>query len=138
MQFLACKQVADRYRVEIRSGGMNSGDWAALAAGAHVLCMTPQTLLNMFAQRVATFDQIGLLVSCAALRCAVLCCAVLRAVLHAVLQCRHGPAAARCTLHARADLGARCACRASPVALGWPLRLAPHCPPACPPPTDPG
>lgn len=109
VQFLACKQVADRYRVEIRCGGMNSGDWPALRAAAHVLCMTPQTLLNMVSQGVAKFDQIDALVSTLAVQgCAFA----------AALRCGEGAVTA-----GRSALPQLAAC-----ALAWGLQLLPSSP----------
>ena len=65
---MCCKQLADALeeksrRVVMRCGGLNPADWPALLDSASVLCMTPQTLDNMFKQCAASWDQFDLLVS---------------------------------------------------------------------------
>ncbi|PSC75205.1 Hef nuclease isoform B [Micractinium conductrix] len=67
LRFMCCKQLADALeeksrRVVMRCGGLNPADWPALLDSASVLCMTPQTLDNMFKQCAASWDQFDLLI----------------------------------------------------------------------------
>lgn len=58
------KQLVDGgYRMSLRCGSLNSADWKALLHANSILFMTPQTLLNMFDQGVAKYEEIDLLVS---------------------------------------------------------------------------
>jgi len=54
--------VDGHYGSEIRCGSLHRDEWLKLLDSTNVLFMTPQTLLNMFTQGAASFDQIGLLV----------------------------------------------------------------------------
>jgi ERCC4-related helicase len=62
LKFAACQQIADRGSVNIRCGGLHRNEWARLLDAACVLFLTPQTLLNMFIQKAASFDQFHLLI----------------------------------------------------------------------------